>query len=176
MVLTSELPSRFQSTPPRREMTAPVWFDADIEFISIHTSPKGDDERDPQHGNRAGISIHTSPKGDDVSPPSEEISAAEFQSTPPRREMTPDGSRYAVCSSFQSTPPRREMTRHRQSAIQHPLISIHTSPKGDDVAAIGALIATSPISIHTSPKGDDVDALLAQVHHIDFNPHLPEGR
>ncbi|RYQ29250.1 hypothetical protein PG2009B_1723 [Bifidobacterium pseudolongum subsp. globosum] len=36
----------FQSTPPRREMTEPVLNSLPCGFISIHTSPKGDDAND----------------------------------------------------------------------------------------------------------------------------------
>ena len=54
-------------------------------------------------------------------------------------------------------------------------ISIHTSPKGDDVGC--ARDGLEPdISIHTSPKGDDtVDSHIESVGG-HFNPHLPEGR
>ena len=54
---------------------------------------------------------------------------------------------------FQSTPPRREMTEVEELHEEADVISIHTSPKGDD----GSRIAR------------DCGAGY-------FNPHLPEGR
>ena len=67
--------------------------------------------------------------------------------------MTFVGNVAAKGVEFQSTPPRREMT--------FVLVPVRVRDS---------------ISIHTSPKGDDAAAVLKLTRRDHFNPHLPEGR
>ncbi len=123
---------RFQSTPPRREVTHDESLAGAAELISIHTSPKGGDHTYLLAPVLLVISIHTSPKGGDVPP----------VVTIPLKMV------------FQSTPPRREVTAGRGRVGQVCVISIHTSPKGGDLRAMPTP-SRCLISIHTSPKGGD---------------------
>ncbi|RYN12398.1 hypothetical protein PG2022B_1698 [Bifidobacterium animalis subsp. animalis] len=56
---------RFQSTPPRREVTEHYASLTNARQISIHTSPKGGDHKGFRSAFACPISIHTSPKGGD---------------------------------------------------------------------------------------------------------------
>ena len=62
----SDADAKFQSTPPRREVTRDTMDAATTVVISIHTSPKGGDEFHANNGRSYDISIHTSPKGGDI--------------------------------------------------------------------------------------------------------------
>ena len=102
---------RFQSTPPRREVTPDETFTLSVGEISIHTSPKGGDEQVVATVLPIveQISIHTSPKGGDV------IS-------------TPSGTCWRI--SIHTSPKGGDWAnRDEMHAVQ---ISIHTSPKGGD--------------------------------------------
>ena len=143
----------FQSTPPRREVTA----------TSPCNSPK------------SRISIHTSPKGGDVIQSCGWTPVALFQSAPPRREVTytrsPMSSRWSI--SIHTSPKGGDGVKPIYG--RHYPISIHTSPKGGDFAAMFP-VEDYPISIHTSPKGGDPRWKRPTVDRSNFNPHLPEGR
>ena len=144
---------KFQSTPPRREVTVQQEALRAYRRISIHTSPKGGDEFELPRATIVEISIHTSPKGgDDRAVRTRRPPEISIHTSPKGGDLViTDGGMFAY--KFQSTPPRREVTHSRQ----------HASIGGD-------------ISIHTSPKGGDACKPSAVPRRTYFNPHLPEGR
>ena len=104
---------------------------------------------------RPKISIHASREGSDCVSLLYPINVNIFQSTLPAREATsPPCWSPPNIPGFQSTLPAREATWSRSCCCRPPLISIHASREGSDLAPV-LDAADLLISIHASREGSD---------------------